>query len=803
MPHRNRINRLYALLFFLLAPAMLNGQLNPLVVEQLAPTGPVVCYEKIEWGIELPPQVNDAVRRWINNQRTGRNDQPALNPFDPEDIDLHAVIEFAQPSTPLLQGINGFYFEDFKRSTQTSDPNGWGWLSQTNPYPFRLRWSAIYPGEHRMEVILTTRDLGTWHASNISFIATSGNPENGFIRISDNQHYFATPDGHEFMPIGLNLTEGSFGCNCKEGAAHTAACEDCYEWGADDPCCGIRAEKKLRAGIPGTKIREYSVACAAYLKFHRVLDTLAAKGGNAFRTFLDPMAFEIEFEQINNYADRQYQAWEFDALLDHCHQLGLRMELNLQYHYSITHHSFGYDRFDWGDQYNCKGCGKDTRTTGTSGWCYPNACADVKDPVDFLTSPCAQKFYKNKLRYIIARWGYSPNIYVMELMSEMNNIGNGSEWEVNVDTDGDGQKDDAIEHPIESLYMSDPIRTRKAVAAWHEEMARFIHHDLQHDRHCIAADYTGTAPMMVDLNRDGDCSDESIGEHCNPCQSASFDHSWMSPWIDVIAFSNYTAGLNRWEHMSQLEYSKNPQSNGLQCGWDNPNDPNDNSGYHSPVPGYRYLNKPVIHAENGLVFCLDGDYTGFVKDMYTDALGGHASSGMSWDEWSEATHWEAMQPLAAFWDSVQHHNMHPGKGSWEPYHTYSKWRWHRKRGGLIEAIAMRHDEACDAFGFMMNRSWNHYTQGVGSCQQEGMRGVFSGSNAMLSTMRTAIHRKHRVKLRDVRRGRYEVTYYQWSSGAWKMTQKMQRSRFGSLRFKGYPDLSEENPFVFFIIQRLP
>jgi len=81
--------------------------------------------------------------------------------------------------------------------------------------------------------------------------------------------------------------------------------------------------------------------------------------------------------------------------------------------------------------------------------------------------------------------------------------------------------------------------------------------------------------------------------------------------------------------------------------------------------------------------------------------------------------------------------------------------------------------------------------------------VFSGSNAMLSTMRTAIHRKHHVKLRDVRRGRYKVNYYQWSSGTWKMTQKTQRSRFGSLRFKSYPNLSEENPFVFFIIQRLP
>ncbi|MFM7813254.1 MAG: hypothetical protein ACKO66_01930, partial [Flavobacteriales bacterium] len=428
------------------------AQSNELTVEPLTSPSEVVCYEKLEWGIALPPQIHDAVNRWINNQRTGRNDQPALNPFDPEDIDLHANIEHTNQGAPLIQGVNGFYYQDFKRFTQTTDRNAWGWVQQPDRLSFRIRWSAIYPGTHRMEVILKTRDFGTWSASNITFEAIPGDPKKGFIGISENRHYFTTPDGHEFMPIGLNLTEGSFGCNCKEGAAHTASCKDCYEWSTDDPCCGIHPDKKLRAGIPGTKIKEYSVACAAYLKMHRLLDTLAAKGGNAFRTFFDPMAFEIEFEKINNYADRQYQAWEFDALLDHCHELGLRMELNMQYHYSITYHSFGYDRFDWGDQYNCKGCGKDTRTTGTSGWCYPNACADVHDPVDFLTSPCAQKFYKNKLRYIIARWGYSPNIYVLELMSEMNNIGNRSEWEVNLDTDGDGQKDDAIEHARESLY---------------------------------------------------------------------------------------------------------------------------------------------------------------------------------------------------------------------------------------------------------------------------------------------------------------------------------------------------------------
>jgi len=57
---------------------------------------------------------------------------------------------------------------------------------------------------------------------------------------------------------------------------------------------------------------------------------------------------------------------------------------------------------DWaGNPYNVTG----------GGW--------LSDPVLYFTDPCAIKLTKNKYRYIVARWGYSPSIFAWELFNEV------------------------------------------------------------------------------------------------------------------------------------------------------------------------------------------------------------------------------------------------------------------------------------------------------------------------------------------------------------------------------------------------
>ena len=81
-----------------------------------------------------------------------------------------------------------------------------------------------------------------------------------------------------------------------------------------------------------------------------------------------------------------------------------------------------------------------------------------KAPIDFFTDPAAKRYFKNRMRYIIARWSYSPNIFAWELWNELTFI-----------DDLDLDKD----------------------AAWHKEMAQYIK-DIDPDKHLISTSYAGT-----------------------------------------------------------------------------------------------------------------------------------------------------------------------------------------------------------------------------------------------------------------------------------------------------------------------
>ena len=67
-----------------------------------------------------------------------------------------------------------------------------------------------------------------------------------------------------------------------------------------------------------------------------------------------------------------------------------------------------------------------------------------RNPEDFFTNAEAKKFYKNRLRYLVARWGYSTHLACWEFWNEIDNV---MEW----------QKVPAA-----------------AIAGWHEEMADFL-----------------------------------------------------------------------------------------------------------------------------------------------------------------------------------------------------------------------------------------------------------------------------------------------------------------------------------------
>jgi hypothetical protein len=237
-------------------------------------------------------------------------------------------------------------------------------------------------------------------------------------------------------------------------------------------------------------------------------------------------------------------------------------------------------------------------------------------------------------------------------------------------------------------------------------MAWYIKEELHHSRHLIAADYTGTGPMS-----------EYPDSPSNPCQSTHFDDSWLSNNIDVIAWNNYSAGLNRWEKMSDHEYYPNVQSNGLLC--------------LGPmqVGNYTSLWKPVINPEVGMDACMSIDHTGFVKDLLVGPFSGHASSGMSWDEWGSSQYWYMFQEVSEFFRDYVLNEVDLGNEEWTPDHEYSEPDQNSSDCEFAEAIFLFNGNSSNPkyIGVILNRSWNN--RSVWNCG--GGNDTFIGPNEPL------------------------------------------------------------------------
>jgi hypothetical protein len=157
------------------------------------------------------------------------------------------------------------------------------------------------------------------------------------------------------------------------------------------------------------------------------LNNLSGNGGNFIRVWMASWAFGLEwkngyngFAGLKNY--KQSSAFYFDWLLDYCRQKNVYLMASLNNHGQVSTNV----NPEWNDNpYNTANGGPAINT-----W-------------DFFTNTTAKNLHKNRLRYIIARYGYSQVIQSWELFNEV-------DW-------------------------TDQFDTRKAtVKAWHQEMADFI-----------------------------------------------------------------------------------------------------------------------------------------------------------------------------------------------------------------------------------------------------------------------------------------------------------------------------------------
>ncbi len=164
-----------------------------------------------------------------------------------------------------------------------------------------------------------------------------------------------------------------------------------------------------------------------------LLPTLSKNGANFFRTWMCYWNMPLEWQKVGSTkrysnTDKYFNPGaikRMDELVDLTDSLGLYFMLTLDWHGHLM------EGGGWKNSpYNMINGGP------------------AKTPTEFFTLRSARDKYKNKLRYVVARWGYSTSIAAFEFFNEIDN---------------------AAFNGADSILIP-----HAAITQWHDEMSRYL-----------------------------------------------------------------------------------------------------------------------------------------------------------------------------------------------------------------------------------------------------------------------------------------------------------------------------------------
>ncbi len=137
--------------------------------------------------------------------------------------------------------------------------------------------------------------------------------------------------------------------------------------------------------------------------YDRWLDDLAAHRANWVRVWMPSWAMGIEWADtgLGDYTNRMDRAWQLDHVMSAARARGIVVQLVLLNHgaFSTAFNS------EWASNpYNQLNGGP------------------LATPQEFFTNPVARELFERRLRYVVARWGASPNV-IWELWNEVDLTG--------------------------------------------------------------------------------------------------------------------------------------------------------------------------------------------------------------------------------------------------------------------------------------------------------------------------------------------------------------------------------------------
>ncbi|QHJ08804.1 DUF5060 domain-containing protein [Hymenobacter busanensis] len=324
------------------------------------------------------------------------------NPYDPDEVDVTVV--FTSPSR-RARTVHGFFMVPYQRHDSTGT-----WRQRPTAQPWRVRFSPDEAGQWTYTVTIRTGQATSTAGPYRFQCAASAAP--GFLRAVPDRSYLQFSNGSSFFGIGQDL-RSSFNTSKNCDAQPTACDSACY--------------------LFSTLLQQLG-----WVK------SFARSGGNLARVWLEPFSYEPEWEIGGDYGTRQNRLADLDSLVATAGASGVYLHMVL---------------------YNSRALAvsKGARTEG-SGWQQNpyNRRFGLDSLRAFYIDGRAIRAYQHRLRYIQARWGYSPAIASYGLMNEPELPG----------------------EEIQGAYY----RNGKYIDAWFVRMAQFLKQD-SYPAHLVSVDY--------------------------------------------------------------------------------------------------------------------------------------------------------------------------------------------------------------------------------------------------------------------------------------------------------------------------
>jgi hypothetical protein len=619
---------------------------NAMKVVWIEPGTPGVAeqYKKMELGVRLNSQFEAFIDEFllVNESDVAPRTNPSLNPFDPDEVELFADFYYLegpmwQQQIPRRQ--YGFFYENFDRVVGI-DPAYSEWIPITTDYRFRIRFAPRYLGKWRCRVGVNINISNQYELADFEFnvIPSDGHD---FVRVGNSKRYLTIED-KTFFPVGMNLTD-----------------QYCY-YNADnnfDPYGCSTYPDYLNGGQnpDGAGPKVYEV-------FHRELDAFANAGANYFKMDILPWFSEIEFEKLANYNDRMNRAWELDKIVEHAEQRDVFIHFNTQIQYALCEVGcFSLFYWDWlgYDQYPANFPIECTTLETDGGYCY-NKDLGLSSCNSFFSDVEARHYYKNRLRYLIARYGYSTNIAVFETFNEIDGTCSFAEYEYNppnsVTRDGPSCSSIDGTNFIPYYHSPDSNIIRNTIEDWQQDIHYYMNRFMGDNQHIQSVNYLTDGPL-------------------DP------DNTYNISYLDMVTKQNYWVFPGSHDHSRDL-------ADDIHSNYDMP-----------------FTNGEVGSGSN---YKLCDNDASWIRDLWLGAFTGMCTAPLLWENQHRQDLWIHFGRLNSFVSGYDFNE----DGGWTAYHDYDE--THSGSGvdkyGVSDLFYLRSPSREEAIGVIGNRTYNFFSQ---------------------------------------------------------------------------------------------